>query len=305
MRRQSMVGRRRWSAGLATGAAALLLAACGGPDVDRDLVNEWDGFAEPGGFVPDAGRCHADPYQPVAALVDYRPVDCARSHLVETVHVGTFTGDVAEADTPPAPDSGPVRAAYRECEERAADHLGADFRFGPLWLGVAVPSEEGWGGGARWFRCDLTELESVVGEPVVREGSLSAALEEDSPLRLRCSQVGVEEDGTVAEQTPVPCDEPHDAEFVGVWRAPDGPYPDPDADTDAVYGGCRSLIADFTGVPDDGDVRFRVGAIVDWMSEPDWDAGDRGFRCRLWMADEELTESLEGAGPEALPVRTE
>ena len=302
-RQQPATWRRRWFAGLVTGAAVLLAAACGGPDIDRDLADDWTGFAEPAGFVPAAGTCHENAYQPVAPLGDYQPVDCAQPHVIETVHVGTFTGDAAEADAPPAPGSGTVRAAYRECEQRAADHLGADFRLGPLWLGVAVPSEEGWGGGARWFRCDLAELESVVGEPAVREGSLAGALGEDSPMRLGCSVAEVD-DGTVVAQDPVACDEPHDAEFVGVWRASDGPYPDLQDGVEQVRGGCRSVIAEFTGVPDDDQVRFRVGTIVDWMSEADWEAGDRGFRCRLWMAGEELTESLRDAGPDTLPVQT-
>lgn len=327
---------RRWMALIAGGALIWGLAACGDdlPDgVDGDLTSGWDGFSEALGFAPEAEVCHAQPYQDEAPLADYQPVDCADPHLVQTVHVGTLPEEAAELEAPPAPDSEERRAAYQECDEQAAEFLGDDFRHGRLWLGVAVPSEAGWDGGARWFRCDLMEVESVYGDPVERSGSLAGALADDAgqddgsddadsddagaeteppdqaadpDIRLGCYQVSVDEDA-VEEMTEVQCDEPHEAEFVGAWQAPDGPYPDPgDTDVaDEVYEGCREQVAAYVDVPVDGDLTFRTGTIADWMSEEDWVAGDRAFRCYLWLPDTELTESLAGAGSDALPVQTE
>lgn len=290
-------------------ALALALTGCGDPPegIDGDLTSDWGAFEDPSTFVPEGDVCHEEGFRPVTGIEHYRPVDCDQPHLIETVHVGIFPDEAAEQDAPPATDSDEHQAAYRVCEAHAEDHLGADFRHGRLWMGVALPSEEAWDGGARWFRCDLTEVESITGEPVLREGSLSGALAEDSGLGLGCFQVAVDDDGVVEDRTPVACDEAHQAEFVGVWRAPDGPYPDA-GDDDAVgdvYDGCRSEIASFTDVPDDGDIRFRVGTIADWMSQQDWDAGDRGFRCYLWVTDRDLDESLQGAGTDELPVQTE
>lgn len=306
-------GRGRTATIVAGAAMALALVVAGCADlpegIDGDLTADWNGFEEPTPFMPVGDVCHEEGYRPVTGIAHWDPVDCDEPHLIETVHVGIFPDEPAEQDSPPAVDSEAHRAAYRVCEANAEEYLGEDFRYGRLWLGVALPSQEAWDGGARWFRCDLTELDSVTGEPVLREGSLSGQLaDEDSDLRLGCFQVAVDDDGVVSERTPVSCDEPHQAEFVGVWRAPDGPYPDADAGGDAVeavYDGCRSEIAAYTDVPDDDDVRFRVGAIADWMSPQDWQAGDRGFRCYLWVTDRELEESLEGAGPDELPVRTE
>lgn len=300
--------RTRW---LVLAAAACLAAtACSGaPEgVDGDLTGDWGSFAEPVGFVPEAGVCHEEPFQPSAPAAEYRPVDCAQPHLVETVHVGTFEEDAAERDAPPEVGSSALRAAYRECQKEAAKVLGADFRYGKLWLGVAVPSAAGWEGGARWFRCDLLETARVYGEPVTREGSLAGALGEDGEpdLALGCFTVEVD-DSAVKRMTPVPCNEPHEAEFVGVYRSGADDYPEiSDEDAEGlVHDGCREQVAKYVDVPVDGDLVFRTGTIVDWMSEDDWRAGDRGFRCYLWLPDRELTESLAGDGTDALPIQTE
>ena len=56
----------------------------------------------------------------------------------------------------------------------------------------------------------------------------------------------------------------------------------------------------------DGDVAtlpdLPPQSIADWMDEEDWNNGDHGFRCYLWLNGEEITESLQGAGTDAMPV---
>ncbi|QSB15051.1 septum formation family protein [Natronosporangium hydrolyticum] len=312
---------RRWLAA-AGGAVLFLLAACGDDlpaGVDGDLTNDWGALGEPIAFAPGSEECHARPYQPVAPLTEYEPVECDEPHLVQTVHVGSFDDDAFDDDAfdegeaglaaPPDADSTAHRTAFSVCEEHAAEFLGADHRHGRLWLGVALPAEAAWEGGARWFRCDVMEVSSVYGEPVERTGSLAGSLggdDADPELRLGCYQVEVD-DGAVAAMDPVSCDEPHDAEFVGVYRADGGDYPDPSDDSaeDQVYEGCREQVAGYVDVPVDDDLVFRTGTVADWMSESDWQGGDRGFRCYLWLPEEELTESLAGAGEDALPVQTE
>jgi hypothetical protein len=301
--------RRRLLAAAAGGTVVVMLAAaCSSPPegVDGDLTDDWGELGEPVAFVPDPGACHQGPYQEVAPLAEYQPVDCGEPHLAETVHVGTFTDEAAQLEAAPAAGSPELREAYRECAQQAEEVLGADFRSGRLWLGVAIPSEAGWAGGARWFRCELLEVESVYGDAVEREGSLAGALSEDSPLALGCFTVNT--DGEAVEQmSPVGCDETHEAEFVGVWQAPNGPYLDfaNDNAESRVYDGCRERVAAYVDVPVDGDLVFRTGTIADWMSELDWEAGDRSFRCYLYLPDRDLTESLAGAGTDALPVQTE
>lgn len=302
--------RETLAAAVAGGAVALLLAGCSAPaGVDGDLTNAWGDFTEPVTFVPAAEICHDKPYAEVAALADYEPIDCEQPHLIQTIHVGTFTGKAADQEAPPEPGSAAIRDAYAECEQHAEEFLGADYRYGRLTMGVAKPTEAGWQGGARWFRCDLSEIDVIRGTAIEREGSLAGALleESDSGLRLGCFTAELGDGGEVRDRTEVPCEEPHDAEFVGVWRPSGDDYPsyeDADAENE-VYQGCREAVADFVDVPKDGNLIFRTGVIADWMSRDDWDNGDRAFRCYLWLPERDLTESLAGAGTEGLPVHTE
>lgn len=301
--------RETWAAAVTGCAVALLLVGCGTPDeVDGDLTNDWGTPPEPVAFVPSAPVCQAEAYTETAALVDYRPLDCEQPHLVETIHVGAFTGEPAEAEAPPEAGSAAIREAYAECEQHAEEFLGADYRYGRITMGVAKPTEAGWEGGARWFRCDLSEIEGARGVPIEREGSLAGALvADDSELRLGCFTAELGEGGEVRERVGVPCGEPHQAEFVGIWRAPDDEYPSfEDEDSEArVYQGCRETVADYVDVPKDGNLIYRTGVIADWMSESDWSNGDRAFRCYLWLPDRDLTDSLQGAGTEGLPIHTE
>lgn len=302
-------GARATAAAIAA-AAALLLGACGGgrPDgVDGDLSGGWGTFGQPVSFTPTAGMCHQEGYLPTVPAPEYRPVPCDQPHLIETLHVGSFTGAVTERKKPPKAGSKAMRRAYRECDERAAEFLGADFRHGRLWLGVATPSEAGWSGGARWFRCDLSEVASMYGEPVERDSSLAGALGEDpGGLGLRCFRAKTK-DGEIQKMTPIACKKVHQVEFVGVWRAPNGPYPsyEDDSAEASVYDGCREKIAEYVDVPVDGDLVYRTGAIAHWMSEQDWEMGDRSFRCYLWLPGRDIKKSLAGAGTDALPIRTE
>lgn len=298
--------RLRWRAALAIGATTLLpLAGCALPDgVDGDLTDEWGALAEPAGFVPVVGTCHAEAYRNEGTLDAYQPVECAGEHVTEIVHVGEFSGDVT---SPPEPASDQWRDAFGECEDGAADYLGADYRYARLWLGVVVPSPKAWNGGARWFRCDVLEFDDVILPDATRTGSLAGALADESgDLRLGCFEVVTAENDTQIERMDgVGCDEPHHAEFVGVWLAPDGDYldgDDPDL-ADQVHEGCREVVAEFVDVPVDGDLPFRTGTIADWVDEEDWNNGDRGFRCYLWLNGDEINESLRGDGPDALPVR--
>lgn len=284
------------------GAAVALLgsAGCAMPaGVDGDLTGDWAVLPEPAQMVPEAGVCHNFEHRSTVRLGStYLPRDCTEPHRIETVYVGTFTGEAAERAGPPQPGTGAWRETYRECDEAATEYLGADFRHGRLWLGVSVPSEEAWAGDARWFRCDVTEREAHFLPTVWQDTRRGVLTDRSTELALDCFTVALDDSDAIESMPPVECTEPHQAQFAGVWFSDRPDYPD-DA---RVHTGCLSEIAEYVGLPDDRDMPFRTGTIFDHIDEEDWDNGDRGFRCYLWRDDIELTESLAGAGPTALPI---
>jgi hypothetical protein len=294
------------------GLAALLLAGCGNPGgVDGDLADDWIAVAEPKSFVPPAEVCHESGYSTFASLSSFEPVECDSSHRAETIHVGTFDGAAAGRTSPPPKASAEIRDAYAECDQRATTYLGEDFRHGRLWLGVVVPSASGWKGGARWFRCDLFELADVedFGDPVERDGSLKGALTADSGapdsgLRLGCYQVKAAANGSIGTMTPVACTKKHNSEFVGVYPAPASTaYPKSNSAWQRIHTACRKRVAGYVNLPDDANLEFRTGTVVVPNLQDDWDNGNHGVRCYLYLKDASFTRSLKAAGAKVLPVR--
>ncbi|MBQ1035698.1 septum formation family protein [Micromonospora sp. C81] len=282
--------------------ATLLVGCAGSGGLDGDLTDDWAALPPPAAFTPAAGVCQVADFTEVVTLAAYEPVDCAGPHRVETVHVGAFPVERASA---PAGGSAELRGAFAECDTRATGYVGDEWRVGRLRLSVALPSGPGWAAGSRWFRCDLMELTTVEAAPsvVVRSGSLRDTLKGASGLRLGCQQTG-RTASRVQTLAPVECGKQHDAEFVGVWRAPDTAYPTRDSDWSPLYDGCRSVLGRYVGVPDDADLSFRSGVVVRPPGAGRWRVGDRGVRCYLWLSDRTVTASLKGAGPAGLPVRT-
>jgi Septum formation len=283
------------------------LAGCARPaGVDAVLTDDWLPMGAPSGFTPAAGTCHAASFTDVGFRAAYEVVDCATRHRTETAHVGTFTGPVAAASTPPAKGSPGAKDAYRQCDTKAAEYVGADWRTARLWLGVVQPSPAAWSGGAKWFRCDLIEVSSVEddGDVVPRVGSLRDTLKRpSSPLKLACYAVEVDANGGIDTMPPASCTKPHNAEFVGLWTTGEVPYPRTGADWEKFHDGCRAIIADYVGVPNDKDLEFRTGVVSLPGGEDVWQDGDRGVRCYLWLDGAKLKSTLKGRGVKALPIQ--
>jgi putative regulator of septum formation len=296
-----------WWASLVAVGVFGLAAACGGlPDgVDGELVDGWAPMHEPVQVVPEAGVCHDYAYSETPRLVGHEQVTCTESHFLETVHVGTFEGETAERNSAPSPGAAGWRTAYRECDEQATEYLGADFRYGRLWLGVAVPTDAAWRAGARWFRCDIERL-NTFDNLVDATDSLRDVFDGDAELALGCftgrsEEVEESDFFSIEQMEAVSCDEPHRAEFVGVWHADDDArFPRTDTAKRRISDGCLERIAAYLDTPVSVDLLLHTGIAWLGMSELDWDNGNHGFRCFLWVDDDRLTASLEGAGIDAL-----
>ena len=291
----------------ATLATVLLTTGCGRPGgVDGDLINGWGAMAPATGFEPNAGSCHAANFNPVGARSTYEEVDCSLRHRTETVYVGTYESPAADADEPPAEGSAGARTAYRICDQKTTTFVGGPWRNARLWIGVTQPTAAAWTGGARWYRCEVLELNSVEddGGLVQRDSSLRDALADGtSDLLLSCYAVQLDGNGAIATMPAVGCSAKHNGEFVGVWFAKDLDYPKNDATWAKFHDGCRDLIAGYVGVPNDADLQYRTGVVSLPGGADVWAQGDRGVRCYLWLEGAELTSTLKGKGVKNLPVQ--
>jgi hypothetical protein len=291
----------------ATSLLVLVAAGCGAPGgVDGDLTDEWAAIGVPTGFTPPAERCHLGNYTPVGTRDAYEEVDCALKHRTETVYVGEYDDPAAEADSPPAEGSAGSRAAYATCDAKTSEFVGGPWRTARLWIGVTHPSTAAWTGGSRWFRCDVLEISSIEddGGLVMRQGTLRDALASPaSDLLLTCYAIRLDDAGAIDTMPSASCSAEHNAEFVGIWTAGDQEYPKKNDQWAPFHDGCRGLIAEYVGVPDDKDLPFRTGVISLPGGEDVWALGDRGVRCYLWLDGAALTSSLKGKGVKSLPVQ--
>jgi hypothetical protein len=282
-------------------AAALgATAACSLPEgVDGDLTNGWAPPPRPAQFRPAATGCH-DRLEATAPLAEYAPFACTDRHVAETFHVGDLTGPAAAGNADQGKASPALRTATADCSRRADTFVGGPWRTGPLRLQPVLPGADGWAGGARWFRCDIAQIDLGTGDVVGRTGSLGGALAGAAPLKLRCFDTRVE-DGRVRSVKAVACGRDHSAEFTGLWNPPAVAFDDLRGDP-RMAGGCRSVIAEYTGIPDDGDLRYRVGWLGLAPSRAEWDLGIRAVQCFLWLGGQTMRNSYRDAGPGKLPI---
>ncbi|WP_232050426.1 septum formation family protein [Actinoplanes sp. OR16] len=290
------------------GVAVLLAAGCGGSgDIDGDLTNNWGAMAAATSFQPVAETCHLSNFAVSGPRATYEEVDCTVLHRTETVFVGEYTGTAAETEAPPEGSSAGGKDAYRVCDDKTTEYVGGPWRDARLWIGVTNPSPAAWGGGSRWFRCEVVELDSIEddGALVQRAGTLRGALNSaSSGLELGCYAIGLSSSGAIGTMPATDCGQKHNAEFVGVWNAPDSAsYPKADSDWDEFHDGCRTLVATFAAVPNDADLRYRTGVVSLPGNTEVWAQGDHNVRCYLWLDGAKLIGSLKGKGTKALPVQ--
>jgi len=286
----NMTGRIRTAVVL--GATTLLaLAGC----ARVDLADQWPAMAEPAGWEPKAGIC-TNSFAQTTYRNAYKPVECAGSHTYETVYIGQFTGDAAASPKPPAAGSTTLGAAWAECDAKTTEFVGAQWREARIWISVSVPSTGNWEGGARWFRCEAAAADTEYVSQTAWTKSLKGELAGASTLRFGCSQRDDE-----VKPVDKACTEPHNAEFVGVFNTTE-PWEEIHKNLPSVHQKCRSLIAAYAGVPDDGNVKYRAGTWYWTATKAAWEEGDRGVRCLLWMGKKTLTSSVKGGGTKALPI---
>ena len=279
------------------GLAIALLAGCGAPPgTDGSITDDWPAPPAAKSWTPPVGACYRT-FDPLASVELPKTVPCDREHVAETLHVGTFE----EREVPPPEGSPEQRKAYEECHAKAKEFLGDDWRYGRLYLGVAIPTRPAWNGGARWFRCDVSEVNDE-NDYKDRTGSLKDALRGNRPVGYGCSAVTLKDD-EITSTVSVECTKPHNAEFAGVFDLADGAYQANEKQRqDAAVAGCYTLIAKFVNVPNDDNLQDRIGVIWTEPGTREWGRGNRGVGCDLWVRNN-VSRSMRGAGRGALPAR--
>jgi hypothetical protein len=295
--------RRQWGAALAAALITTVLAGCGTPaGTDGDLSDDWRSMPPAQQFTARAGDCHVSAGSN-SFLVTYTPVDCAKTHLVETFHIGTFTGESAARPVPPKAGSAGMRAAFADCDKQAKEFVGGDWRGAWISVEVTPTSPAGWTGGSRWYRCDIFELAQVGGAlsdssgPIQRAGSLRDAVKSRSALTYGC--MNQDEWGRLR---PVGCTTAHQYEYAGVWTAPDRSYEAATKDNNSTHAACRKVIGRYAKVPIDGNLHYRTGSSYRFPSQEAWDGGDHGVRCYYWSSGRKITRSIAGGGTKVLPI---
>jgi len=285
---------RRWPA-LAGAVLALATSGCGDLPAGTDgrLTDDWAPLPAARPFRPADHTCH-DAVHETTNPDTYAPIPCSGRHVAETFFVGDLTGPAAAAGAGSA-EARP--RAYAECSRQASRFTGADWHTGWLALQTVLPGPDGWAGGARWFRCDLGEIDPDEGHVMPRQGSLRRAMITRSGLVMRCFNPAVTR-SDVGAMHPASCTAAHTAEFAGLWQAPGGDY---DAlNTARIEKGCDTVIAKFAAVPDDKDLPSRTGWLGFPPGETMWQLGDRSVQCFLWLNGEKMTGSYRDAGPAKL-----
>jgi putative regulator of septum formation len=230
--------------------------------------------------------------------LNYAPFECASRHAAEAYFVGELTGKAA--DRTANKTGAAASAAAAECGRRAVPFFGAAHRTGRLRVQPVLPGTAGWLSGARWFRCDALEADLNTDRVISRTGSLRDALKGAAKLALRCFQPTVR-GADVGDMKAVDCAKGHDAEFAGLWTAPDIKLEDLNGDQ-RMAKGCRSVIARWAKLPDNGDVRYRYGYLAFAPTLPEWRNGVRSVQCFLWIEGRTMKGSYRNAGAGKLPI---
>lgn len=288
-----MRGRLMAGTVLAALLTSLALAGCapGLPSAaDGKLVDDWAKMAAVTGWEPKVGECLGG--APAGIAQRSAPiVDCAEKHYGEVVHVGTF-----KVDKYPGPAQ--KAAALAECDAKAKTYLGRPWGDGRLELRMALPRTGTWESGARWFRCEVSEIKTYEkGDSfVTRTGSLKGAI----PAALLAGCFVVHEQGDeIAQMEDVPCNKPHHGEYVGVYRASaTAPYPKSERQWNTIHSGCQALKGKFLGVSA-SEARYYAG-IAQVSHQIDWADGDRTVRCAVsW--DKKISKSVRGSKGKGIP----
>jgi len=201
-------------------------------------------------------------------------VDCAEPHTAQTFAIGTIPDMVAEDDSDLA------AYIFKTCDRRFQAFLGGDdslvMRSTLTWAWFR-PSDDAWGKGARWYRCDVVgggeQSKSYVNLPETARGLLLGTPDDRWMVCV---------DGpTVSGSVKIACSEPH------TWRAvttiklgqPGDRYPGDRLVEVRTRDFCSDSVGAWMNYPVDYDFGYTYFHLAEWK------AGNRRSIC--WARTDE------------------
>jgi hypothetical protein len=248
--------------------------------------------------APAAGSCWNVNEKAAATAFPWpgTSVDCAAPHTAEVFFIGQVNREVAAKAARAKGDEAKLQQnlmyaeARRNCVVRASKYLGGDWHTGRVqviasWI---KPASSGH------FGCAVVQAAAPASKHFIgRTASLRDALRTDA-LAIGC----VARDGG-GEMTYVPCEEPHEGQFVGTYTItpPDAPF-NKEKVAAAAASGCGEAATRYLG----GTRTDLRAGYVGPASASDWLGSDQMFACyALVTGTEKLRGSLKGIGTGPLP----
>jgi Septum formation len=222
--------------------------------------------------APDVGACRMLAPSDVGRPSNDTPtVPCRKPHTAETFAVERLPHEFDKASYDDASVAG---LAYRTCRHEFSDFTGADeslaMRTIVSWAWFR-PSQDAWGSGARWYRCDLIgggdQARSYVDLPHTARGLL---LGRPKDAWMVCAQ-----GATVSGSVKVPCSDQHNWRAVTTIVLGDGgtSYPGDGAVQARTRDFCSKSVGAWLDYPVDYDFGYS------WFHRAEWDAGNRRSVC--------------------------
>ncbi len=273
--------RRSWALALAVGTVLMLSGCDRVVGTDGDLTNNWPAMPKAVTPTPQVGVCYPTGFDTTWYGDFSGAVDCtAGYHRIETVYVGSFSGADADRSAPPLGGSASRKAAYQQCQQAADTYLGGAWQDGRIGLGLVLPDDKAWTGGARWYRCDVVAYTDSNFETEITSGTVKDGLRGNRPLAVTCLILKFDGKGYPTQFSDTPCAQSHNTEYIGLYTAPDAPYPSSDdARHKLSRDGCERQLSNFLGYNGGTPYSNYIGYLPGGFDEDQWNLGDRTERC--------------------------
>lgn len=270
------------------GAVLLALAACSRqPSQSTSTASRPTASATRHVVTPVAGACYDGFWYRYQITYYPKVVDCSQQHYSEVIQVGTYPGV-----TPGTPRPADVVALQRSCDSKARAALPYDLATRRVVPILDLPTAEDSQAGARWYVCELTELEVAFSSADFPDFSVL-----DGPLRSAppAPRFCIGDPDPAAHHVVYPCDQPHRAELIGTFAEPtDAPRSISDT------APCRKLILADIGVD---RLAGRWQPVLFAESQVLWDQGIHAVDCYFSLPDGvSMSGSISGTHGRGIPL---